>query len=146
TTEAFLEFLKAELPEVFEKVDVHTWIYETGMPGARHEHISHLYDEVQQALDQYAQGIRPTREQIQGWHRYQVLSFLQGLPHKIPVADCEYFDNILELEKRNDIAISSYFYVIAIASGYEAILPRVETFMGKIGRMLYVLPIVRVMI
>jgi len=116
------------------------------MPGARHEHRSHLYDEVQQALDQYAQGIRPTGEQIQGWHRYQVLSFLQGLPHKIPVEDCEYFDNILELEKRNDIAISSYFYVIAIASGYEAILPRVEQFMGKIGRMLYVLPIVRVMI
>jgi len=77
----------------------------SGMPGARHEHISHLYDEVQQALDQYAQGIRPTSGQIQGWHRYQVLSFLQGLPHKLPVEDCEYFDNILELEKRNDIAI-----------------------------------------
>ncbi len=68
------------------------------------------------------------------------------MPHKIPVADCEYFDNILELEKRNDITISSYFYVIAIASGYEAILPRVEQFMGKIGRMLYVLPLARVMI
>jgi hypothetical protein len=44
------------------------------------------------------------------------------------------------------IAFFSYFYVIAIASGYEAILPRVEKFMGTIGRMLYVLPIVRIML
>jgi hypothetical protein len=105
-----------------------------------------LYDEVQRALDQYEKGIKPTREQMQDWHRYQVLSFLQGLPHKIPVEDCEYFDKVLELEKRNDVAMFSYFYVIAVASGYEAILPRVEQFMGKIGRMLYVLPIVRAMI
>jgi len=148
TTEAFLDFLNAELPDVFEKVDVHTWIYETGMPDAdaRHKHNSHLYDEVQQALDRYKQGVKPTEKQIQNWHRYQILSFLQGLPSKIPVEDCEYFDNILELEKRNDVAVFSYFYVIAIASGYEAILPRVEEFMGKIGRMLYVLPIVRAMI
>ena len=41
---------------------------------------------------------------------------------------------------------SHHFYVIAIASGYQAILPRIEQFMEKIGRMLYVLPIVRAMI
>ena len=146
TTEAFLDFLKAELPDFFEKVDVHKWIYEPGLPEQRHRPKSYMYDEVQQALDHYEQGIKPTKEQVQGWHRYQILSFLQGLPRKISVEDCRYFDDILELEKRNDVAFFSYFYVIAIASGYEEILPRVEEFIGKIGRMLYVLPIVRVMI
>jgi hypothetical protein len=62
------------------------------------------------------------------------------------LADCQYFDDILELEKRNDVAMYSYFYVIAIVSDYKEILPRVEQFMGKIGRMLYILPIVRAMI
>jgi len=146
TTEAFLDFLKTELPEVFEKVDVHKWIYEPGLPEERHRPKSHLYDEVQQALHDYEKGIKPTKEQIQNWHRYQILSFLQGLPRKISVQDCRYFDDILELEKRNDVAFFSFFYVICIMSGYEAILPRVEGFMGKIGRMLYVLPIVRAMI
>ena len=146
TTEAFLDFLKAELPEVFEKVDVHQWIYETGLPEERHRLKSRLYEEVQQALNAYEQGVKPTREQLQGWHRYQILSFLQGLPRNLSVEDCKYFDEILELDKRNDVALFSYFYVIAIASGYEAILPRVEEFMGKIGRMLYILPVVRAMI
>ena len=30
STEGFLEFLKAELPEVFEKVSVQKWVYEPG--------------------------------------------------------------------------------------------------------------------
>ena len=83
TTEAFLDFLKAELPEVFEKVNVHQWIYEPGLPEEWHRPKSHLYDEVQQVLDDYQQGIKPTKEQVQNWHRYQILSFLQGLPRKI---------------------------------------------------------------
>ena len=146
STDAFLDFLKAELPDVFEKVDVRQWIYEPGLPIERHRPQSHLYEEIQQALAHNEQGIKPTREQVQKWHRYQILSFLQGLPPKITLEACQYFDEVLELEKRNDVAFLSYFYVIAIASGYEAILPRVEQFLGKIGRMLYVLPIVRAMI
>lgn len=146
TTEAFLDFLKAELPEVFEKVDIHKWIYEPGMPEKWQRPQSHLYDEVQRTLNDYQQGVKPTKEQVQGWHRYQILSFLQGLPRKISVEDCRYFDDVLELEKRNDVALYSFFYVIAIASGYDEILPRVEDFTGRIGRMLYVLPIARAMI
>ena len=146
TTEAFLDFLKAELPEVFEKVDVNKWVYEPALPEAWHRPKSHLYDEVQEVLHDYEKGIKPTKEQIQSWHRYQILSFLQGLPAKIPVEDCRYFDDVLELEKRNDVAFFSFFYVTGIQSGDETILPRLEEFMGKIGRMLYVLPIVRAMI
>ena len=146
STEAFLDFLKAELPDVFEKVDVHKWIYETGLPEERHRPKSHLYAAVENVLNDYERDIKPTRDQIQNWHRYQVLSFLQGLPPKIPIEDCKYFDEILELEKRKDVSLFSYFYVIAIASGYKEILPRVEQFVSKIGRMLYVLPVVRAMI
>ena len=144
-TEAFLDFLKAELPQVFEKVNVPQWIYEPGLPEERYRPKSHLYDEVKQALDAYQQGIKPTREQVQNWHRYQILSFLQGLPRKIAVEDCRYFYDILELEKRNDVALFSYFYITCIASGDQSILPRVERFMETMGRMLYILPVVRAM-
>src|SRR6266498_2293259 len=103
TTEAFLDFLKAELPEVFEKVDVYEWIYEPALPEEWHRPKSHLYEDIQQVLKDYEQGIKPTKEQVGNWHRYQILSFLQGLPRKISIEDCQYFDDILELEKRNDV-------------------------------------------
>jgi hypothetical protein len=143
TTEQFLDFLKAELPEVFEKVDVQTWVYQPGMPEAWHKPQSHLYDEVQNVLDDYKNGKRPTREQVKDWHRYQILSFLQGLPKSMPVEDCKYFRDVLELDRRNDDSFFSYYYAICIRSGYQEILPEVERYIEKIGRLLYLFPILR---
>ena len=145
TTEQFLDFLKAELPDVFEKVDVQSWIYKPGMPETWHRPHSHLYDEVEQALADLKTGKLPTQDQVKDWHRYQILSFLQGLPRTISIEECKTLEDVLELEKRNDDYFFSYFYAICILSGYREILPRVEAFVGRIGRMLYLLPIVRAM-
>jgi len=146
TTEAFLDFLKGELPEVFEKVDVHRWIYEPGLPDDRSRLQSTLYDEVQDVLLAYRNGRRPSKRQVANWHSYQILSFLQALPKKIPIEDCKYYDEIFELGKKNDAAYSMYFYVTCIASSYRDILPRVEEFVGRVGRLLYLEPIFRALI
>lgn len=146
TTEAFLEFFKRELPEAFEKVDIPGWVYEPGLTDKRRRTQSALYDEVQAVLTVYRQGARPAREQVAGWHRYQILSFLQALPKQIPVEDCRYFEEIFELEKKNDAGHYSYFYATCISSGYEEILPRVEEFFGRVGRMLYLFPVFRAML
>jgi hypothetical protein len=71
---------------------------------------------------------------------------LQALPAQIPVEDCKYFEEILELEKRNDAGHYMYFYATCIASGYQEILPRVEEFIGRVGRLLIVETIFRAMI
>ena len=48
---------------------------------------SDLYDEVQDALTAYKNGTRPVKAQVAGWHRYQILSFLEALP-KPMIAHC----------------------------------------------------------
>jgi leukotriene-A4 hydrolase len=146
TTEAFLDFLKQELPEEFEKVNIAHWVYEPGLPTERHRPQSALYETVRQVIEAYKQGTRPTREQVADWHRYQILAFLQMLPERIPVEDCKYFEEILELEKKNDVGHYMYFYAICITSDYREILPHVEEYIGRVGRILYILPIFRAMI
>jgi aminopeptidase N len=146
TTEAFLDFLNRELPEVFEQINVHKWIYEPGLPDERKKPQSALYDDVQKVLEAYKQGIRPAKEQVAGWHRYQVLSFLQALPKQIPVEDCNYLEESLGLKTRNDAAHYSYLYATCIASGYREILPYIEEYLARNGRILYVRPIFRAMI
>ncbi len=146
TTEAFLTFLRGELPEVFEKVNIQSWIYEPGLTDERRKPQSALYDEVQEVLAAYKAGTRPTKEQVAGWHRYQILSFLQALPKQIPVDDCRYLEDTLELVNKNDANHYSFFFATCINSGHQEILPRVEEFLGKNGRMLYVLPVFRAMI
>jgi len=145
TTEGFLDFLKAELPEVFEKVNVQKWIYEPGMPEEWQKPQSRLYEDIEKVLDEYKQGTQPQSEQVKDWDHYQVLSFLQGLPPKISIDDCKYLEEVLELEKKNDSAFFATFFATCIASGYEDILPRVEKYLGSVGRMLYVFPIMRAM-
>jgi leukotriene-A4 hydrolase len=146
TTEAFLEFLKGELPEVFEKVNIQGWIYEPGLPDERRKPQSGLYDEVQNVMSAYKAGMRPTKEQVANWHRYQILSFLQALPKQIPVEDCKYFEKVLDLKSKNDGGHYAFFYATCITSGYQEILPRVQEFISRIGRLLYIAPIFRAMI
>jgi len=146
TTENFLEFLKGELPEVFDKLDVHNWIYELGMPEDRRMPTSKLYDEVQAVLTAYKNGEYPAKEQVKDWHRYQILSFLQALPKQIPVKDCRYLEDALDLPGKNDAAHYSRFYAICITSNYQEILPRVTQFLEENGRMLYIEPVIRAMI
>jgi hypothetical protein len=75
-----------------------------------------------------------------------MLSFLQGLPPSIPVEVCRQLEEVLDLEKKNDDQFLSYFYATCIASGYREILPRVERFLEKIGRVLYIMPIGRALV
>ena len=146
TTEGFLEFLNQHLPEVFEKVDIHAWIYEPGMPASWHKPHSHLFAEVEKALVDLSQGKLPGKEQVKDWHRYQILSFLQGLPPQLSVEQCKQMEDVLELEKRNDDHFYSYFYAVSIQSGYKEVMPRVEQFFEHIGRMLYLYPVLRAMV
>jgi aminopeptidase N len=145
TTEAFLDFMKAELPDVFTKVNVPEWIFEPGMPKKWNKPQSKLYNEVMDVLKAYGAGTRPTREQVKNWHSHQILSFLQGLPERISVEDCRYFEDILELEKRNDPAYYSSLFTVCVASGDADVLPRIEKYIEKIGRMYYIMPILRAM-
>ena len=101
----------------------------TGITQERHKPQSRSYDEVKRVLDDYQQGIRPTR----------VLE-LASLPVSCPSCKaCQWkfrlrIANISRTfsnwKRGNDVALFHHFYVIAIASGYQAILP-FEQFMGK---------------
>lgn len=146
TTEQFLDFLKVELPDVFEKVDVQTWVYKPGMPESWHKPKSYLYDEVENALRDFERGKLPSKEQVQNWHRYQILLFLQGLPRTLSADDCRAIEDIFELPKRNDDYFYSYFYAACLASGTQEVLPRIEEFVERIGRMLYIMPVMRAMV
>jgi len=146
TTETFLEFLKSELPEVFEKLDVEHWIYEPGLTDNRFKLTSKLYDEVQVVLTAYKNGVYPEKEVVKDWHRYQILSFLQALPKQIPVEDCQILEDALDLPAKNDAAHYSFFYATCISSNYKEILPRAARFIEENGRLLYLEPVIRAMI
>jgi aminopeptidase N len=146
TTEAFLEVLKDELPEIFESLDVQHWVYEPDLTEQRYKPNSRLYNDVQDVLTAYKNGTRPTRGQVTDWLNIQTLAFLQALPKQIPVEDCQFIEDVLDLRGKNAAVLYAFFYAVCITSGYRDILPQVEEFTGRIGVLSYNLEIFRALV
>jgi leukotriene-A4 hydrolase len=145
TTEDFLAYLRKQLPQAAQQVDIDAWVYQPGYPEDAPVPQSALYDEVAQAFDAYQQGVRPQKDQIGGWHRDQVFLFLNLLKPKIPVEDCRYFEDAFDIEKKDDPGLRSAFYEVAIPSGDQEIRPGLEHLVEHIGRLLYLSPVFRAM-
>lgn len=142
-TEEFLEFLVKELPDVQEKVDLQQWVYEPGFPDDAPVPRSPLLDDVYAKLDAYRHGTLPEREEVAGWRPQQIEVFLKHLPRSIPVSDCIYFEAEFGLKTSRNRNNLTEYYVVAIRSGHQAVLPDVERLVGSIGRMLYLKPLYR---
>jgi leukotriene A-4 hydrolase/aminopeptidase len=143
TTEEFLTFLRKELPQVLEKVNVDEWIYEPGLPDNAPEFHSALIEDVETQLTLYQKEQRPPSEAISGWEPQQVELFLRRLPDKIPTEDCQYFEELFGLNHSRNFNHLTRFFEISIRSQYRQILDRVEEFLGSFGRMLYLKPLYR---
>jgi hypothetical protein len=134
TSEEFVRYLEQELPETLEKVDVHSWIYEPGLPDGAMDLQSSMYDEAIAVSETYLAEKRLSKEQIANWHRGQVFAFLVSLPEKIPPEDCAALDEIFDFKNKWNTNLRTRFLELCIRSGHTDIMPRVEQFVETNGR------------
>jgi leukotriene-A4 hydrolase len=146
TTDAFISFLKQELPQVADRVDLQRWIFEPGLPEDAPAIRSPLYDEVMAKVEEFQRGIRPSKEDISGWLSTQLTLFLRLLPEDISADDCRYIESLFNLKQSHNPTHLTYFYILAIRGGYREVLPRVEQFLATVGRQFLVSRIYRAMI
>jgi leukotriene-A4 hydrolase len=145
-TDEFIAFLRQELPEAFERVDVQSWVFEPGILDGALDVESRLYDLAISVSHAYKQGKLPQKDEIEGWISGQVYAFLLDLPESIPTEDCAYLDELFEFKSRWNSALQAVFLALSIRSGYREILARVERFVETIGRGIYLSRIFRAMI
>jgi leukotriene-A4 hydrolase len=137
TTEEFLAFLEQELPDAISQMDIKTWIYSPGFPEDAPPIRSKLLDEVYAQIEAYNDGVLPERADISEWSSDQIHLFLRKLQPPISVQDCEYFEKLFGLKDSRNYSLQYIFLPLAIRSGYQDVLQRVEQFVAKVGRGLY---------
>jgi aminopeptidase N len=137
TTEEFIAFIEQELPEAVSQVDVKTWIYSPGFPEDAPSIHSKLLDEVYAQIEAYNGGELPVKEDISDWSGDQIHMFLRKLPESISVKDCKYFETLFGLKDSRNFSLQYIFLPLAIRSEYKEVLQRVEEFVAKVGRGLY---------
>ncbi len=141
TTEEFMEFVEEELPGAAAEVGAQQWLYEPGMPANAPVFHSSQLDALNALADGFADGERPTAEQIEGWSPAEMLVYLQRLPRPLDDEECRWLDENLELTGRGNYEILVEWLSIAAASVYEPALERVREVLLRVGRMKYLRPL-----
>jgi aminopeptidase N len=141
TTEEFIAFLEEKLPGTAAKVDAQSWLYEPGMPANAPVFRSPMLDDLVQLANGWAQGMRPTPEQIASWNPSQMVVYLQNLPRQLDAAACDWLDTALGLTRRGNYEILVEWLTIAGASDYPAVFDRTREVLTRVGRMKYLRPL-----
>ncbi len=145
STKAFLSFLKAQLPDAVKAVDVKKWIYKPGFPDDAPQTKSKLIDEVDACVAAYREGNLTTGDEVRNWNPDQINLFLRRVMGAIPLEHCRHFEKIFDLSNGKDYALLSQYLALAVRSGDEEVLPRIEAYIEQVGRGIFLRPIVQAM-
>ncbi|HJS28735.1 MAG TPA: M1 family metallopeptidase, partial [Anaerolineales bacterium] len=143
TTVQFVEFLRKELPKAATEVDLDLWLGSPGFPESAPPVRSRLKDVVDRQLATYSEGIALKAQDVSGWTTHQIRYFLVKLPKEIPLPDVALLEEIFNLGSSKNAYLLVPFFAVAIQSGYEAVLPRVEQFVATVGRLIFLMPVYR---
>lgn len=140
TTQRFLDYLQAELPEVARKADLQAWVYAPGLPPNVPQPRSDAFQNVEAQAKAFRHGAPASALQVEGWSSHEWLHFL----HSLPDVNAE---RMAELDRRFNLTQSGNSEVLAawlqkaIDARYKPAYPAIERFLTTMGRRKFLRPI-----
>jgi aminopeptidase N len=152
TTADFEQFLRAKLfakdPAKAAQIDVDAWLRQPGLPADAPVPRSAEFAAVDAArtafLDSH-DGAR-LRAQTSGWTTQHWLHFLEGLPAATPPTPLRALDAELHFTASRNAEILTAWLQIAIRSDLAEAAPRVEEFLGSVGRRKFLVPLYKALL
>jgi aminopeptidase N len=134
TTDDFLASFEAALPGVLDRVGAARWLDGDGVPDGAPRVSSARLD----AIEAAARGGLPVTEPATPveWQLY-----LEALPRPVSVDTCRALDERFALTRRTNHEILVTWLELALRSGFDDVVPRVEEVLGAVGRMKYLRPL-----
>lgn len=149
TTEEFIDYLRANLlsDEEFKSIGVKSWIYEIGLPDNLPTVSSNRFAVVSGALDTYLnKGTLPAASLSDNWTTHEWLHFINSLPETITKEQLAELDAAFGFTTSGNSEISAAWFQPTIAAGYEAVYPKVESFLISVGRRKFLTPTYKAML
>jgi leukotriene-A4 hydrolase len=136
TTEDFEAFVERELPGALEKARASEWLHGTGIPENGPRPRSPRLEAIE-ALG----GQSPPEDLARSWKPTEWALYLESVPRPAPHRLCEDLDRRFSLSRSTNYEVLVAWLALAVESDYEAVLPRVETVLGEVGRMKFLKPL-----
>lgn len=145
-TEKFVHYLTRQLKNDVVKAGYSEWIYKPGLPSSCPVPVSARFTGVDRQLENYASERNASRIETKDWSTHEYLHFLRGLPSDISR------EQLLELDRRfgftqsTNSEIQAAWFLRVIPLDYPEADAALESFLIKVGRRKFVVPIFRSML
>lgn len=144
TTEAFVEYLNAELltdEDLKSKAGVEEWIYKSGLPSTATAPLSDRFAAVDERLNEWNGGASATGLNTEGWTTHEHLHFLRGLPESISPERMKDLDVAFGYTASGNSEILAAWFMHAIRNDYEDAFGELEEFLLRVGRRKFLKPL-----
>lgn len=146
-TEEFVDYLQENLIDRYDlDVDVQQWVYSPGLPDDLPQTVSHRFDSVDFAVEQFLEGLNPADLPFTGYTTHERLHFIRRLPANLNREQMQKLDQAYYLSNSGNSEVLAAWFELAIRNGYaREIMPKIEQFLVRIGRRKFLTPLYRAM-
>ncbi|NOX38347.1 MAG: M1 family metallopeptidase [Calditrichaeota bacterium] len=145
TTQKFEHYLKThllnDLPGMAEKIRLHEWLYEPGLPENCPRIASNALQQVEQQVQAFLQGTVPEQLDTRGWTTHHWLYFIRSLPEDLSLEQMAALDRAFKLTRSGNSEILSAWLQLAVTRQYRPAYAAVEKFLLSQGRRKFLRPL-----
>lgn len=143
TTEDFLAFLAAELPQAAEGMDLDAWIEQPGLPDDAPRTTSPILQGVDTQREALLAGTPASELDVSDWSTQAWLRFLKAMPTQADSVPMAQLDAAFKLTAVGNNEILAAWLELSIRQGYEPSNERLRRFLMDVGRRKFLSPLYR---
>ena len=145
TTAGFLADLRTHLVKgdaaLDAKLQLDEWVYQPGIPSGAYHKPSPALLKVDEARAAFLAGGAASALPGKTWTTQQWKRFLDGLPRKLTTAQMDDLDGAFALSVSTNAYVRSAWLELVVANRYAPGLASLESFLGEVGRGLFIRPL-----
>jgi hypothetical protein len=135
-TDDFIAHCEQVAPGLLGKVNALKWIDEPGIPADAPRAKSSRLDAVKALV-----GTVPEPAAVSKWTAIEWQLFLEWSPRSLTALQLHSLDERFHFSAAKNTEVHVAWLLLALQCGSDAVLPQVETFLGRVGRMKYLKPL-----
>ena len=142
TTEAFLDYLKANLlsEKQYEELRIDAWVYGPGLPANLPKPESNLFEKVEKQVKAWKSGTATNKLVTENWSSHEWLHFVRSLPSGLEMNKMEELDEAFGFTKSGNSEILAAWFQHTIRNNYLIADEVVKNFLVNVGRRKFLTP------
>ncbi|MDN3652919.1 M1 family metallopeptidase [Thalassotalea ponticola] len=145
-TETFINYLRQNLidkyPGIVSMNEVNEWIFTAGLPNTTPTPTSDVFVKIDALTAQWLAGeVALAQLPTNKWTVHEWLYFINGLDRQMSLDTMAQLDRQFNLTQSTNAEIAHAWYLLALHTGYDTVMPALEQYLIHIGRRKLIVPL-----